>query len=933
MRYTKRLTLLFLLIATAVSAQWRPSPYKFHYNGIKADVLEIPLTNTTDPDIDRKGALRYNPDIDSVQVWNGTTWVSLASGPGNFIQNGTAPQSASFNITGNGLIGGTLSIANPGYAAYPLEVGTLPSAGGVSALFTGTVRGADGVASNEFVTVGQLNNTGNFIKNDTTNYQNAGFSISLPGRINYITDTTGNRYGALEVYRTIINPDAKAPQGVRSVFKVYSTEAGHDDKELTSVYGGLHITSDNTQNYTNATEGLIAVAGTASHLGAGNISLMSGFGALLGNAPASTGVINKAAFYKVTSYDLNSNPGKISNLAGFAQPKLTPGSISNINWLSGIGDATTSGGMLGNATWPSGNWNMYDASTYKSFHSGNLMVGDTAETTFGFRVAGKSKLVDTAYISKIVAGVLNTDKILLKNYSGSLSPVSIDSNGIAIGTTTGIAGTFLNMSKVYASPTTNVTAIRSTPQVYETLTTHSGGLIAGLFQPVITGANNKSWGAGAVQGISVAPTISAGATGTIPNIYGETVTKTFNAASAIVDTFVYRRTYPSVETTPSTVNHIIFDLVGIGMSIGGHWSRYDATGYNSYWGSGNQLINTNTDNGFGEKLQVSGRVDALRATRGSNLVTKDQLDSTGSAILATNNFIQNISIAGAAQSASFNISGQGAISGSNAYKMFLSRANMSSGNIIAFKTATDTSGYVGQGSLLSNDVMLVGLKAGAAIRTRDTSRIIFGSHSPEYNYMVGKKGKWKIGDSVLTIPTLPLEIESAQDTSILAANKIIGNGLISNSTIIASSTPAYTSGGISPLGRNTTSGRIEAYTPTLTDVTNANSTTSNSITVGSITNTAALYLKLSVLSSNVTLDNTYTIAIGNTSSSARTLTLPTGVGASGRVYFIKRSSTANTLTLNCSGSDVFDDGTTTMSVTSAVIVTLQGATWYVLAKY
>jgi hypothetical protein len=525
--------------------------------------------------------------------------------------------------------------------------------------------------------------TGNFIKNDTTNYQNGGFSISQPGRINYITDTTGNRFGALEVYRTILNPDAKAPQGIRSVLKAYSTEVGHEDKELTSLYGGLHITSANTQNLTNATEGLIAVAGTASHLGAGDITLMSSFGALLGNAPANTGVINKAVFYKVTSYDANSNPGKISNLAGFAQPKLTPGAISNINWLSGIGDATTSGGMLGNAIWPGGNWNMYDASTYKSFHSGNLMVGDTVETFFPLRVAGKAKITDTAYISKIVAGVLNTDKILLKNYSSSLSPVSIDTNGIAAGTTTGISGTLLNISKVYANHGSNIVGIRSTPQAFERIGTHTFGLSAGTFQPIITGANTQNWNTSVMQGISVAPTISSGASGIISNVYAETVTRTFNSATATVDTLVYKRTYKSTESTPSTVNNEIFDLVGISGSIGGQWSRYDATGYKSYWGTGNQLINSFTDNGFGEKLQVNGRVNASRATRGSNLVTKDQLDSAAALIPTAGSVILN-QTSSAQSGAGFWSNGSGRVDGNT----FRVSSSANTDNYTSLETST-----------------------------------------------------------------------------------------------------------------------------------------------------------------------------------------------------------------------------------------------------
>jgi hypothetical protein len=723
--------------------------------------------------------------------------------------------------------------------------------------------------------------SGNFIKNDTVGYQNAGFSISLPGKINYITDTTGQRYGALEVYRTISNPDYKAPQNIRSVFRVYSTEAGHEDKELTGMYAGLHIDALNTQQYTNNTEGIIGVATTVSNFGNGNIALMSGFSAAGGHSSTATGIIDRWMFFRGTGYNTHSNPGKLNNLVGVGFAKLTAGGTSNINFLTGIGDIDGATGtrLIGNIPWPAGNWHMFDSSGYKSYFRGSLMLGDLTDTTYKFRVAGRTYLDDTLRVPRVVGGMINTDKLTFRNYSNSLSPVSIDSNGIALGTTSGIAGTLLNISKIYASPTTNVTSMRVTPQVYETLTTHSSGLIAATFQPIITGANNKSWGAGAVQGISVAPTISAGASGTIPNIYAETVTKTFNASSAIVDTFVYKRTYPSAESTPSTVNHIIYDLVGVGLGVGGHWSRYDATTYNSYWGTGNQLINTNSDNGFGEKLQVNGRVDASRATRGSNLITKDQLDSLSA---STSTFVQNLSIAAGSQAASFNISGQGQIAGSNAYKMFLNRANRTVGGVVAFKTGTDTSGYVGLGSLLSDDVMLVGLKDGAAIRTRDTSRIRFGSHSPEYTYMMGKKGKWKVGDSVLTDPTLPFEVESAQDTSILTAHKIIGNGLISNSSITVN-------GGYA--GRIVTVSGT-SYSPNALD---------------------------------------WTIICTNTNTV--TITLPDATTASGRIYHIKKgNNSANPVNINTTSSQNIDATTTAAISTSYGFLTVvsNGTQWYIL---
>jgi len=492
---------------------------------------------------------------------------------------------------------------------------------------------------------------GSFIKNDTTNYQNAGFSILLPSRISYLTDVTGLRYGALEVYRTIANSIYKAPQNIRSVMRVYATEAGHEDKEFTGTYAGLHVDALNTQQLTNNTEGLIASAATVSNFGNGNVALMSAFAAAGGHSSTCTGITDRFIFFRGTGYNTHSNAGKLNSIVGVGFAKLTPGAVANINFLTGIGniDGAVTTQLIGNIPWPGGNWHMYDGSGYKSYFSGKLHIGDTSEIGIDYllRVAGKSKLVDTAYITKIVGGVLNTDNITFRNYSSSLSPVRIDSNGIALGTTTGIAGTLLNINKVYASPATNVVGIRVVPQVYETLATHTTGLIGATFQPIVTGANNKSWTTSAIQGISVAPTINSGATGTISNVYGMTLTRTFNAAGVTIDTLVYRRTYKSAESTPSVVSNEIYDLVGVSNGIGGHWSRYDATGYNSYWGTGNQLINTNTDNGLG-KLQISGNLygsgsarfdgNILQVSSSANAANYTSLEtSTVDAVLKANN--------------------------------------------------------------------------------------------------------------------------------------------------------------------------------------------------------------------------------------------------------------------------------------------------------
>jgi hypothetical protein len=127
-------------------------------------------------------------------------------------------------------------------------------------------------------------------------------------------------------------------------------------------------------------------------------------------------------------------------------------------------------------------------------------------------------------------------------------------------------------------------------------------------------------------------------------------------------------------------------------------------------------------------------------------------------------------------------------------------------------------------------------------------------------------------------------------------------------------------------GRNTIS--------TLDQVTTAGATTTNNLSIGALTLGGALYPKLSVLTTGTTLTAAHgSTIVGNSLSGACTLTLPTGAAFNGIIYFIKRSSQANTLTVNTSGSDQYDDATTTMAVSNAMIVQLQGNTWWILAKY
>jgi hypothetical protein len=94
---------------------------------------------------------------------DGFGWTILGSqaiDPDDFIKNGTSPQNASFNITGNGTIGNTLKIATTNPLAAPLNIGTLPSYLNKSAYFEGTIRIDKGVALDDAITLQQYRDSG-----------------------------------------------------------------------------------------------------------------------------------------------------------------------------------------------------------------------------------------------------------------------------------------------------------------------------------------------------------------------------------------------------------------------------------------------------------------------------------------------------------------------------------------------------------------------------------------------------------------------------------------------------------------------------------------------------------------------------------------------------------------------------------------------------
>lgn len=104
MRYTKGLIVAtLLLVASTATAQWRWSPYHWQYYGVKPDSLLVLPKILANPSLLEAGAIRWNTNTLTTQVYDGSVWadVGVASSPTLQIvtDNGS---STSNNILANG---------------------------------------------------------------------------------------------------------------------------------------------------------------------------------------------------------------------------------------------------------------------------------------------------------------------------------------------------------------------------------------------------------------------------------------------------------------------------------------------------------------------------------------------------------------------------------------------------------------------------------------------------------------------------------------------------------------------------------------------------------------------------------------------------------------------------------------------------------------
>jgi hypothetical protein len=116
--------------------------------------------------------------------------------------------------------------------------------------------------------------------------------------------------------------------------------------------------------------------------------------------------------------------------------------------------------------------------------------------------------------------------------------------------------------------------------------------------------------------------------------------------------------------------------------------------------------------------------------------------------------------------------------------------------------------------------------------------------------------------------------------------------------------------------------------------------TNNRLGIGTATPASTLDVSGSVgaaivntTASTLTLDDTHYTVLSNATGGSTTLTLPTASTVTGRIYHIKKSDpSANTVTVDGSGSETIDGGTTAVITTQYECITIQcdGSEWWIL---
>lgn len=383
--------------------------------------------------------LDVNGDINTTGVYriNGVTVCSASSctaaaGSNNYIQNGTSPQTADFNVTGGGTIGGVLTVDRGLFknAANSTTAVQIQNAAGTNLLIVDTTNGRlsigpSSVPANGVLTIGTNTNTnsgGLYLGTDTYLYRSAAQQLSTNGQVRaslgflsypatsgqaYIGDIGGARGGIT--------------LGLSEDTNLYRTAADTlktDDSLI--VAGGLQPAS-------------VATNGTAANA---SLTVSSAKG---GNTTGTTG-------------QLAGTGGAISLTAGAGGD--APAGSTNGNG----GNITLQGGSPGAGLGTAGNY----GNLLLQSSGGNVGIG-TASPSSTLDVRGNARIYDTAnlqgidIITSINRGSLTSKPALLCNTSCFLG--ADGTNDLHLGTNNSSNIVIKNGGNVLIGTSTNNTGL------------------------------------------------------------------------------------------------------------------------------------------------------------------------------------------------------------------------------------------------------------------------------------------------------------------------------------------------------------------------------------------------------------------------------------------------------------------------------------------
>ncbi|MDB5254933.1 MAG: hypothetical protein JWL92_309, partial [Candidatus Nomurabacteria bacterium] len=625
---------------------------------------------------------------------------AAATGSTAYIQNGTSAQTSSnFNIDGNGTIGGNFAVTgtqtftgntrmngNVAIGAAPtadaLDIrSTLNGGSNVYGVFVGSTYGN---AVTSFVrgfgtalvisaggTVGDVQHyiaqQGNFnsvvptrqagfyvhssLTGATNNYGFQGTIASGTGRWNLYMDGTASNYmnGTTLIGSATDNTTGSKLQVTGGVTITSNLSVGYG---LTTGQQGVAIRGGNTGSGDGA---YTAYYNGGSQIGAiGNYSTQSG-GAYDGRfgLAAGSGIYTFNRFIVLGASDdginalqvtgteaLTSIPAASSGLSFLTSSLLGSGQLqyrTPAQVLSDIGAAPSSG-----------------STSY-------IQNGTSAQTSSNFNIDGTGTIGTALSVPTIYNGATSTNTLTLKNYSGASTGFVIDANGMTAGGGSSTSGVLFKTAAT-SSNTSSEIGFYDTNS-YVTTTNRNINLYNFVAQNSIGAANTGNiTGIYGQVGLYIAPTMLAGATGTLSSRSG--IVHDWSNASSMPITSGYSYRLASINNaggatiggfagialnalTIATNNTYI--LTGTNTIPTGNWNIYSSTANPSFH-SGNLQLGSATATAGAEKLQVTGS-----ASISSNLLV------TGSVGIGTTTPGSMLSVGSTSQ---FQVSSGGAIAAS-----------------------------------------------------------------------------------------------------------------------------------------------------------------------------------------------------------------------------------------------------------------------------